>query len=145
VTFFVDANVILYAAMDSEYREGCVAVLEAIVDGADGRTSTAALEEVWHIERSGRLGGLDGLTEHAYDIFSPLLAVTDQAFMTAFAMSERSVGRLGTNDRIHVGTCIANGIDAIVTADRGFSAVGSPLSCVDPRDADALHDLLGGR
>src|SRR5215212_2397655 len=47
--------------------------LEAIVDGADGRTSPPVLEEVWHIERSGRLGRLDGLAARAHKIFSPLL------------------------------------------------------------------------
>ena len=47
MSFFVDANVLVYSAVASEYREPCLEVLEAIARGdADGRTSSAALEEV---------------------------------------------------------------------------------------------------
>ncbi len=140
MTFFVDANVLLYAAVECEYRDGCMQVLEAIVDGADGRTSPAVLEEVWHIERSGRLGEIGGLTERAIEIFSPLLPVTDRAFTLAFAHKAK---RLGTNDRVHVGTCLAHGIDAIVTADRGFDEVRD-FPRVDPLDERALKRLLAG-
>lgn len=138
MTFFVDANVVIYAAVDSEYREACAEVLGAIVAGADGRTSAAVLEEVWHIERSGRLGDLDGLTAHAYTLLSPLLAVTDEAFAHALAIGDIGVG---TNDRVHVGTCIAHEIGTIVTADRGFDAVRG-VRRVDPLDATALRRLL---
>jgi len=34
VTFFVDANVIVYAATDGPYRDPCVQVLEAVASGA---------------------------------------------------------------------------------------------------------------
>ena len=138
MTFFVDANVVLYSAVESEYRAACTSVLEAIIEGADGRTSPAVLEEVWHIERSGRLGYLDGLAERAHRIFSPLLAVTDDAFGHALASDAPGVG---TNDRLHVGTCAVHGIEAIVTADRGFDGVRG-LRRVDPLDDAALRKLL---
>jgi predicted nucleic acid-binding protein len=138
VTFFVDANVVVYAAVDSEYRDACVALLEAVVDGADGRTSAAVLEEVWHIERSGRLGPLDGLAERAHWIFTPLLPVTDEAFARALTIDAPG---LGTNDRVHAGTCAVHEIDTIVTADRGFEAARG-LRRVDPLDAAALRRLL---
>lgn len=139
MTFFVDANVVVYAAVEGEYRDACVELLEAILEGADGRTSAAVLEEVWHIERSGRLGPLDGLAERAHRIFTPLLPVTDEAFGRALALDAR---QLGTNDRVHVGTCLAHGIEAIVTADRGFDAAPG-LRRVDPLDAPARRRLLG--
>lgn len=141
MSFFVDANVVVYAAVDGEYRDACVELLEAIVDGADGRTSAAVLEEVWHIERSGRLGRLDGLAERAHRIFSPLLAVTDEAFARALAID---VPQLGTNDRLHAGTCAVHGIATIVTADRGFDAA-SGLRRVDPLDAAARRRLVHTR
>jgi predicted nucleic acid-binding protein len=138
VTFFVDANVLLYAAADCEQQEPCAEVLRAIVAGADGRTSAAVLEEVWHIERSGRLGHLDGLAERAYRLFSPLLPVTDEAFGRALLLD---APQLGANDRLHVGTCRVHGIESIVTADRGFDGVRG-VRRVDPLDAGARRRLL---
>jgi len=138
MSFLVDANVILYSALVCEQREACLRILEAIVHGAPGRTSPAVLEEVWHIERSGRLGDLSGLTERAHRIFSPLLPVTDEAFAHALALDAAS---LGTNDRVHAGTCAANGIGTIVSADRGFDGARG-LRRVDPLNARAVRRLL---
>lgn len=138
MSFFVDANVVVYAAVDGEYRDACVELLGAVIDGADGRTSPAVLEEVWQIERSGRLGSLDGLAERAYRIFSPLLPVTDEAFAKALTID---APQLGTNDRLHAGTCAVHGIETIVTADRGFETA-TGLRRVDPLDTSARRRLL---
>jgi uncharacterized protein len=138
VTFFIDANVLLYAAVECEQHDACAEVLRAVVAGADGRTSVAVLEEIWHIERSGRLGMLGGLAEHAYRLFSPLLPVTDEAFGKALVVD---APRLGANDRLHVGTCVVHGIESVVTADRGFDGVRG-IRRVDPLDASARRRLL---
>lgn len=138
MTFFVDANVLLYAAVDCEQRDGCAELLEAIIDGADGRTSVAVLEEVWHIERSGRLDGLAGLSERCHRLFTPLLPVTDEAFAKALVVE---APKLGTADRLHVGTCLVHGIDTVVTADRGFDTARD-VRRVDPLDTDARRALL---
>lgn len=139
MTFFVDANVLIYGAVDSEYREPCLEVLEAIARGdAEGRTSTAVLEEVWYVELSGRAGALDGLAERVYTLFTPLLAVTDEAFRLALSLE---APKLGPNDRLHVGTCMAHGIDSVLTADRGFDGVRG-LRRVDPLDLRARRRLL---
>ncbi len=136
--FFVDANVVLYSAVDCPEREACVAILRAIAAGtAEGHTSTAALEEVWHVELSGKAGPIQGLTARAYAVFSPLLAVTDEAFQAALSMRGCSVG---SNDRLHAGTCLANGIGTICTADAGFDTVAG-LSRVDPLDERAVSRL----
>lgn len=140
MSFFVDANVVIYAAVPSDYQAPCLEILEYVARGeAEGRTSTAALEEVWHIELSGRAGELDGLTERAYRVLSPLLAVTDEALRRALALRAPA---LGANDRVHVGTCLAHGIDAIVSADAGFAEVEG-MAWVDPRDQAARQRLLG--
>lgn len=139
MSFFVDANVVVYAAGSSPYREPCLAILEAVADGTvEGRSSTAALEEIWHLELSGRAGPLDGLVEETYRLFAPLLAVTDEAFRRALAIAAPGVG---ANDRLHAGTCLAHGIDTIVSADEDFDAIGE-VSRVDPMDALAVARLL---
>ena len=139
MTFFVDANVLVYSAVPSEYREPCREILGAIARGeAAGRTSTAALEEVWYLELSGRAGALDGLTERAYTLFAPLLPVTDEAFRLALSLEAPA---LGPNDRLHVGTCLAHGIDIVASADAGFDRVRG-VRRVDPLDTRARRRLL---
>jgi predicted nucleic acid-binding protein len=139
LTFFVDANVVIYGAVASPYRSPCLAILEAVASGrADGRTSTAVLEEIWHVELSGRAGDLEGLARRAYTLFTPLLPVADEAFPHAFALD---TGKLGANDRLHVGTCLAHGIGVIVSADRDFDEVGA-IRRIDPLDGAAVQRLL---
>jgi len=137
LTFFVDANVVIYSQVPGEHREPCLEILEAIARGeADGRTSTAALEEVWYVELSGKAGRLDGLTERAYTLFTPLLPVTDDAFRLARSLE---APELGPNDRLHVGTCLVHEIDTVVSADLGFDGVRG-IRRVDPLDGRAAVD-----
>ena len=139
MTFFVDANVLIYSAVPSDYREPCLEILEAIARGdVAGRTSTAGLEEVWYIELTGRAGDLAGLTERAYAIFAPLLPVTDEVFRLALSLDAQGIG---ANDRVHVATCMAHGIDLIVSADSGFDRVRG-VRRVDPLDTRACRKLL---
>lgn len=129
MTFLVDANVVIYSAVPSKYREACLEILEAIAAGeADGRLSTAIIEEIWHIELSGRAGALEGLTRQTFVTFSPLLVVTEPVIARALDLDGR---RLGSNDRIHVATALANEIDTIVTADAAFDEVAA-IARVDP-------------
>ncbi len=140
MTFFVDANVVLYSATASDYREPCRELLAAVAHGrAAGRTSTAALEEVWHLESSGRIPGIAGLTEAAYSILAPLLGVTDAIFRRAL---ELDTGTLGTNDRLHTATCMDRGIEAIVSVDSDFDDIAG-LRRVDPLDREGMAELLG--
>lgn len=142
MTFFVDANVIIYTAVASRYQAPCLELLEAIIRGdADGRTSTAALEEVWYAEITRQAGDVDGLTERAYRIFAPLLPVTDEAFRLALGLDSPG---LGPNDRLHVGTCLTHEIDTIVSADAGFDRARG-LRRVDPVDERARRALLRDR
>jgi predicted nucleic acid-binding protein len=139
VKFFVDANIVVYSAVSCPYQQPCLAILRAIAAGsAKGYMSTAALEEVWHLERSGKAGSLEGLTRNAYELFSPLLAVTDEAFQIALSIAGATVG---SNDRLHAGTCAANGLATICTADVAFDTVTS-LRRVDPLDHGAVAKLL---
>jgi len=140
LSFFVDANVLIYSAVESEYRRPCLEILEAVARGdASGRISTAALEEVWYVELSGRAGDLTGLTERGYEIFSPLLPVTDETFQLALSIEAPAVG---PNDRLHVAACVVHGIDVIVSADSELDTVKG-IRRVDPLDARARLRLLG--
>ena len=139
VTFFVDANAIIYSAVEGPGRDACLRVLRAIASGeAEGRTSPAVLEEVWHVAERRYPGRLDGLVENALAIFSPLLPVAEESLTHALALGE---SQLGPNDRLHLGTCAANGIEVVLTADRAFDAA-TGFSRVDPLDADAVGRLL---
>ena len=140
VSFFVDANIVIYSAIACPQQMACLDVLQAVAAGsARGRMSTAGLEEVWHLELSGKAGPVDGLTRRAYKVFSPLLPVTDEAFQIALSLRGSGVG---SNDRLHAGTCAAHGIATICTADVAFDTVPG-LTRVDPLDGPALRQLLG--
>lgn len=143
MTFFIDANVIVYSAADDARGLACRRILVATAEGeADGRTSALVLEEVWHLELSGRVRGADGLAGHAHGALGPsLLAVPGEAFGLALELPET---KLGAADRLHAGTCLAHGIEAIVSADRDFDELELPRR-VDPLDHAAVESLLGGR
>ncbi len=140
MTFFVDANVLVYSRTASSGFHGpCGDLLVAIARGdAEGRTSVAVLEEVWHAELSGKAGDLTGLTEHAYTLFTPLLGVSDAIFRAAMSSDLR---RLGANDRIHAATCRANGIGTIVSADVAFDGIHG-IRRVDPLDRRWMASLI---
>lgn len=140
MAFFVDANVVVYTATGGPMQQACAEVLDAVVEGAEGRTSTAVLEEVWHLELSRRAGDLPGLTRSAYAVFTPLLSVTDEVVARALTLEADG---LGANDRIHVATCLENGIETVVSADADFDLVEG-LRRVDPLDRRGLARLLRG-
>lgn len=137
--FLVDTNVIVYAATAGPLAPGCQRIVEAVAAGrADGNVSAAIVEELWRLELRGRPRGIDGLTRAAYEVFRPVLAVSDE--IVARALDLRAPG-LGANDRIHVATCLASGIPIIVSADAAFDGV-SGLRRVDPGNERAVGRLL---
>ncbi len=139
MTFFIDANVLIYSAGTSGHRDACLEVVGALSEEPSrGRSSTAVLEEVWHLELSGKAGSILGLAESAYQLLSPLLPVTDEIFRRALAVE---APRLGANDRVHVATCLENGIPVIVSADDGFDGVKG-IRRIDPLDDRARYRLL---
>ena len=139
MTFFVDANAIIYSAVEGPGREAGLKVLRAVALGdVDGRTSPAVLEEVWHVVERRYRGQLDGLVESALEIFSPLLPVTEEALTHALSLDASG---LGPNDRLHLGTCAAHGIETVLTADRAFDGIGG-VARVDPLDPGAVERLL---
>lgn len=136
--FLVDANVLVYAVAADSAGERCRQILAAVAMGeADGVCSTAIMEEVWHLELSGRIAGMEGQTQRAYELISPLLPITDETFSRALAIEAEAIG---ANDRIHAATCMQHGISGILSADRGFDELESPAR-IDPLDPEALKKL----
>lgn len=141
LTFLVDTNIAVYSHVPSRYHDACLEVIEAVAAGiAPGRMSTAVLEEIWHVELSGKARPTAGLARRMYVVFTPLLAVTDEVVARALALT---APRLGANDRIHVATALAHGIDTILTADAAFDGIPG-LRRVDPADDAARSRLLRG-
>ncbi len=123
---------LVYAVAGDELGQRCRAILGAVADGElDGVTSTAVLEELWHLELSGRIENLSGQTARALSLFAPPLPITAATFARALALTAPE--RLGANDRIHVATCLEHGIAAVLSADRGFDAIAE-IERIDPLD-----------
>jgi uncharacterized protein len=138
-SFFVDANVFVYAVRESDFQPGSAATLEAIGAATTSAvTSSAVIEELWHLELSGRVPGLDGVAEAAFTLMRPVLPVTDEAVATAFGLV---VDKLGANGRIHLATCLVNGIATVLTADQAFDDVPG-VRRVDPADLSQVRTLL---
>lgn len=136
--FFVDANVVVYAASHTRYKPGSMTILTAVRNGAAGITSVLVLEEVWHLEQSGRVPQIVGATTRALEVFESPLPLTTPVLRAALALDVKG---LGTADLIHVATCIDAGITDIVTADRAFDDVPG-MRRVDPLDELAIDQLL---
>jgi len=134
--------VIIYAVSAGDPRQpGSLEVMRAISAAeAAGTANAAVIEEVWHLELSGQVPGLEGQARSALTILRPLLQVDDEVLDIAFDLDLPDDTRLGANDRLHAATCIRYGISDIVTADRAFDDVPQ-LHRVDPLDAEALEDL----
>lgn len=129
----------VYAATDTPFRDACARLMLALGRGqVNGRTSSAVLEEVWHLELSGRVRGLEGLAARTHALMRPVLLVTDEVIERAFAIH---APRLGANDRFHAATCSVNAITKIVTADTDFDGLEG-LDRVDPLDAVGVDRLL---
>ena len=138
---FLDTNLFVHAAGTSSYQAGSAAVIGALGAGTvAATTSVTVIEELWHLELSGRVPGLSGVARAAFTLVRPALAVTDE--ILAAALDRGAVGRLGANDLLHVATGAVHGIDVVVTADQTFDAVPE-LRRVDPGDLTAVVNLLG--
>ncbi|MGI8461935.1 MAG: type II toxin-antitoxin system VapC family toxin [Solirubrobacterales bacterium] len=141
MTFFLDANVIVYTASQNRWREACSEILAAVMlEQADGMTSVGVLEEVWHVELSGRIERVAGLTNRTAKALSPLLPLSEVALRHALELPGSTAG---SYDRLHVGTCLEHGIETIVSADRALDDF-EEVRRVDPLDAKAVAELLAG-
>ena len=133
MSVFIDTAVIMYAAgREHEMREPCRRILKAITtQQVEGVTSAEVIQEIFH--RFTSLGDRDTgarMATAALDVFNPVLAITD-ATMRQMPDLMLEHHRLSARDLVHVATCRAAGIDAIVSPDRGFDEV-TGLGRIEP-------------
>lgn len=141
-TAFLDTNVFAYIAdRSSPYCAGARRVTAAIADGdLDAATSASVIEELWHLELSGRVPGLVGAARAAHALLAPVVPVTHETVAVAFGLEAPAA--MGANDRMIAAACSQTGIEVIVTADRVFDGLAG-LRRVDPGDAGAVDALIG--
>ncbi len=142
MSVFVDTNVLIYAMTDTGYGGPCRSALTAIATGAlDATTSVLVAEEAWHVERRSPLAIPSGSVMTLLGFFDRILGFDLEILEEAMRMTSLP-DALGSADRIHVATCLAHGIDTIISADSGFDAV-KRLRRVEP-DETGISGLLAG-
>ena len=134
-TVFLDTNVFIDAL---EHASALRLLVAAEAGTLAARSSVTVVEELWHLELSGRVPGLEGIAARARDLLAPVLELSHGTLVRAMRLEG---GRLGANDRVIAATCFEHLIETIVSADRGFDDLPL-LRRVDPRDAGAVEALL---
>lgn len=123
-------------------REPCAAILRYVDGGRlDAVTSAEVIQEILH--RFVALGRRDlgaEMAAHALDLFAPVLPVTHSA-MRRMPELVRRYSALSARDLVHVATCAEEGVEAIISPDRGFDQV-SGLERIPPEDGAALARRL---
>ncbi|MGH8900988.1 MAG: type II toxin-antitoxin system VapC family toxin [Egibacteraceae bacterium] len=136
---FIDANPFVYAATDDPRRKPCLELLGVVATGRlEARTAVNVIEKLWHIELRGRPRIRPGVTRRIYELFTPLLPITDDILRAALSID---APKLGSNDRVIVALCRAAGIQTIISNDHGFDGVPG-LQRIDPLDANAVAQLV---
>jgi uncharacterized protein len=135
VTYFIDANIPMYAAgKPSAYKAACVRVLAQVAEGAlDAVTDTEVLQELaYRYVAIGRLA--DGLTLMSRcAVIIPRVLPVELADVLRMAETLAAVASLSPRDAIHYAVMQRHGISAIITADRHFASLPSIVQ-VDPRE-----------
>ena len=136
MTAYIDTAVLMYAGgADHPLREPCRRILDRIADGElDAVTSVAVIQEVLHRFIAVRRPefGVE-MAQQALDLFAPVLPLT-HAVMRRMPDLVQRYPTLAARDLVHVATCQAEGIDQIVSPDRGFDTVPG-LRRLAPDDA----------
>lgn len=136
MTTFLDTAVFMYAAGGPHpLKWPCSAIVSRVADGSmEAATSAEVVQEILH--RYSAIGRTEqGLTvaRDVLSAFKPVLAITDAAVRRLPGLVERHP-RLTPRDLLHVATCLEEGIDVIITPDRGFDAV-TEIKRLDPFEA----------
>ena len=124
MTVFIDTSVFMYAGGgDHPLREPCREVLRQVAAGRlSATTSVEVVQEILHRFARGRRDAGPRMAADVLGLFGQVLPV-DTAVVRDVVARYRGAPTLSARDAVHVATCLANGIDRIVSADRGFDAV----------------------
>jgi predicted nucleic acid-binding protein len=133
VTVFIDTAVVMYAnGANHPFREACRSIMIQVADGQlEATTSSEVVQEILHRFVSIRRPEIGiAMARVTMDAFAPVLPIT-HALMRRVPELAARYPSLSARDLVHVATCIHEGIDEIITPDRGFDQVAE-LRRVDP-------------
>lgn len=135
MTVFVDTAVLMYAAgTDHPLRAPSRRVLEQVASGdLDAVISVEVIQEIVHRYLAiGREDLAGGVAREAMALFAPVLPITHAVVRRLPGLVDRYPA-LAARDLIHVATCEHEGIEAIISPDRGFDSVAA-LRRIDPAE-----------
>jgi predicted nucleic acid-binding protein len=133
VTLFLDTAVFMYAGgREHPLRAPCRAILERVAAGSlDATTSTEVVQEILHrFVAIGRPEVGAAMARDVLDAFEPVLPVTHGVMRRMPDLLGRYAA-LSARHLVHVATCLEEGIEAIVSPDRGFDQVRE-IRRIDP-------------
>jgi uncharacterized protein len=125
MSVFIDTAVFMYAGgSEHPLRQPSQAFLHAVAAGQlEAVTSAEVVQEILHrfvAIRRAEVGA--AMAREVIAAFRPLLPITHAVVERMPALVERYPD-LTARDLIHVATCLQEGLDTIVSPDRGFDSV----------------------
>lgn len=133
VTVFIDTAVVMYANGTSHpLRDACRSVMIQVANRQlEATTSSEVVQEIVHRFVSLKRPEIGiAMAQLTMDVFAPVLPIT-HALMRRVPELAARYPTLSARDLVHVATCIHEGIDEIITPDRGFDQVVE-LRRIDP-------------
>lgn len=133
MTVFLDTAVFMYAAgAPHPLKRPCTAVMARVAaKQLDATTSAEVVQEVLHRYMAiGRGQGGVSLAREILSAFRPVLPITDSVARRLPDLAER-YPKLAARDLLHVATCLEEGVETIISPDRGFDMI-SELKRLDP-------------
>lgn len=121
----LDANIFMYAAgRDSPQRLPCQHFMDKIVAGeAATCTDSEVLQEILHRYRSLKMPDIGfQLFDAVVHLGIPILPVTDRALKEARRLLADQPA-LSTRDGVHLGVMLEQGLEEVLSYDRGLSQV----------------------
>ena len=138
MTVFVDSAVLMYAAGGMhQLRDPCRQLLRRVADGElEAVISAEVVQEILHrFTRIGRPEAGTQLARAALDLFAPVLPITHATMRRVPDLVDRHP-TLAARDLVHVATCLEEGIEELISPDRGFDIVPG-IRRLDPTEAAA--------
>lgn len=125
MTVFLDTAVFMYAAgAEHPLREDCRDVLRRARAGSlDAAISAEVIQEILH-RFTGTRRHDDGirLARSALSLFRPVLAIDHDIMARTSELAQRHAGARA-RDLVHVATCLAHDLEAIVSPDEDFDRI----------------------
>jgi len=105
-------------------RAPCLEILDLVATGRlDAVTSAEVVQEIFHrFARSPRAAEGAELAQATIDLFSPVLPIT-HGIVARMPELARRYPTHSARDLIHVATCLAHGIEAVVSPDTDFDRI----------------------